>query len=325
MAPPRLAPGDEIRIVTPARSLAVTSDTVRDIAYSRLTGLGLHVSFGQNANEIDESRSSPVQSRIHDLHEAFADKSVKAVLAAEGGYNTNQILSYVDYQLIRRNPKVFCGFSDITALNDAILAKAGLMTYYGPVYSSFGERDHFEYSLEHFRKCVFDSAPVTVRPSENWSNDRWRADQDARALITNEGYWPIHEGEARGTIVGGNLDTLNLLQGTEFMPRLDGAILFVEDDSATSLPILDRNLQSIFHLPDFRRVKALIMGRFEKASNIAREDLERLVRAKKELGAIPVVANVDFGHSEPRITFPIGGTASLSVTKKETTLVILKH
>src|SRR5262245_22455127 len=132
LTPPRLTEGAEIRVISPSRSLSLTSETVKSIAFKRLTALGYHVLFGQNVNGVDDSRSSPVQSRIHDLHEAFADKSVKAVLAAEGGYNTNQILSYVDYKLIRENPKIFCGFSDITALHNAILAKSGVMTYYGP-------------------------------------------------------------------------------------------------------------------------------------------------------------------------------------------------
>jgi muramoyltetrapeptide carboxypeptidase LdcA involved in peptidoglycan recycling len=325
IAPPKLTSGAQVRVIAPARSLSLTADSTKDLAYQRLTSLGLHVSFGQNVNEVNESRSSSVQSRIHDLHEAFSDKSVHAILAAEGGYNTNQLLSYVDYQLIRENPKIFCGFSDVTALHDAILAKAGLMTYYGPVYSNFGERDHFEYSLEYFKKCVFDSAPFEIKPSEFWSNDKWRADQDARTLIKNEGYWCIHEGAAKGTIVGGNLDTFNLLQGTEFMPSLEGAILFVEDDNATSIPILDRNLQSVFHMPGFRGVKGLVLGRFEIASNITRDDLERLIRGKRELDRLPILANVDFGHSDPRVTFPIGGTASLEVKTKEATLAILTH
>ena len=281
IAPPKLAAGAQVRVIAPSRSLSLTSDAVKEVAYQRLTSLDLHVSFGQNVNEVNESRTSAVQSRIHDLHEAFADKSVHAVLAGEGGYCTNQILSYVDFKLLRDNPKIFCGFSDITALHDAILAKSGLMTYYGPVYSSFGERDHFEYSLDYLRKCLFESAPYSIKPSEYWSNDKWRADQDNRTLIKNEGYWPIHEGHAQGVIVGGNLDTFNLLQGTEFMPSLEGAILFIEDDNATTLPILDRNLQSVLHLPGFRGVRGLVIGRFEQASNITREDLERMVRSKR--------------------------------------------
>jgi len=325
ITPPRLTSGAQIRVIAPSRSLSLTADSVKDLAYKRLTDLGLHVSFGQNVNEVTESRTAPVQSRIHDLHEAFADKSVHAVLAAEGGYNTNQLLSYVDYDLIRKNPKIFCGFSDVTALHDAILAKSGLMTYYGPVYSNFGERDHFEYSLEAFKRCVFGSAPFDIMPSSEWSNDKWRADQDKRTLITNEGYWPIHTGHAQGTIVGGNLDTFNLLQGTPFMPSLDGAILFFEDDNATSLPILDRNLQSVIHMTGFKGVKGLVLGRFEKASDITRADLERLIRGKKELDGLPVLANVDFGHSEPRVTFPIGGTASVNVTTKGAALAILTH
>lgn len=325
VTPPKLRIGDEVRVVAPSRSLAVISEGIKELANRRLTNLGLHVSFGRNVNELDESRSSPVSSRVHDLHEAFSDSSVKGVLAGLGGYNTNQILPYVDFDLIRANPKVFCGFSDITALHDSILAKSGVMTYYGPVYSDFGERDHFEYSLDCFKKCVFGSDEYTIRPSAAWSNDRWYEDQDHRVLIKNEGYWAIHDGKAEGVIVGGNLDTVNLLQGTPFMPSLDGAILFLEDDSATTTPILDRNLESLIQLPDFKRVRGLVLGRFEKASRIGRREVERVVGGKRALDHLPVLANVDFGHTAPRVTFPIGGKASLVVTRNESKLVILSH
>ncbi len=120
-------------------------------------GLGLHVSFGKKSEQIDDFTSSPISSRVDDLHEAFDDKNVKAILTVIGGFNSNQLLRYLDWDLITRNPKILCGFSDITALNNAVLTKSGLVTYSGPHYSTFAQKLYFDYTLNSFKECLFNS------------------------------------------------------------------------------------------------------------------------------------------------------------------------
>src|SRR5680860_1772809 len=132
--PQKLKKGDKVRVIAPSRSMAIISQETRDIAKNRFEELGLELSFGKHIDEIDDFVSSSIESRIEDLHDAFCDSRVKAIFTVIGGFNCNQLLQYIDWDLIKNNPKIFCGFSDITALNNAIYAKTGLVSYSGPHY-----------------------------------------------------------------------------------------------------------------------------------------------------------------------------------------------
>lgn len=247
------------------------------------------------------------------------------VLAVIGGFNSNQILKYIDWDLIRENPKILCGFSDITALNNAIYAKTDLVSYSGPTYSTFAEKQHFDYTFAAFTACLFQEGPFEVRPSMTWTDDRWYMDQDNRHPIPNDGTKIINDGVAEGTLLGGNLCTINLLQGTEYMPSLKDSILFLEDDEVSSIVELDRNLQSLIHLPDFNGVRGLVIGRFQKASKSSLGLLTHVIKTKKELDAIPVIVDADFGHTQSMITFPIGGKARISANGGVVRIEILEH
>jgi len=142
--PPKLKAGDEVRVVAPACSLAMISESVRKVANTRFADLNLKLSFGRHVEERNDFYSSSIESRVGDFHAAFGDPNIKAVLTVIGGYNSNQILQYLDWNLVKNNPKIFCGFSDITALNNAILAKTGLVTYSGPHYTTFGQELYFD-------------------------------------------------------------------------------------------------------------------------------------------------------------------------------------
>lgn len=310
MIPNKLKPGDELRIIAPARSLSLIAAEQRKIAKEQLQKLGFRISFSVNSFEKDDFVSSSIESRIEDLHEAFLDPNVKGILTTIGGFNSNQLLRYIDYSIIAENPKRLCGYSDITALSNAIYATTGLVTYSGPHFSTFAMLHDNEYTIEHFRKLMMDNKEILVKPSKHWSDDEW-LDQENRVFIRNEGPFIINDGEAKGTIIGGNLCTLNLLQGTEYMPSLKNSILFLEDDYESSPVTFDRDLQSLIHQPEFQHVKGLVIGRFQQGSRMTKDLLTKIISSKEELSDIPVVADVDFGHTSPMITFPLGGQASL--------------
>lgn len=312
--PEKLKKGDKIMVIAPARGTKIIGKDVREIAQNRLENLGLKVVFAPNT--VDENwdymGSTSIEKRVDDIHTAFADSSVKAILTIIGGANSNQLLPYLDYDLIKNNPKIFCGFSDITALENAILAKTGLVVYYGPHFSSLGMKHGCDYTFEHFAKMLVTDGRDEVSPSEIWSDDLWFLDQEKREFEANEGYWDIHSGEATGTIVGGNLGTFNLLLGTSYRPEFSAdTILFIEDTETSTLADFERNLQALIYQPDFHNVKALVIGRFQKGSKVSREGLEYIINTKQELKNIPVLANVDFGHTAPLLTIPLGGTAVL--------------
>lgn len=314
ITPNKLKPGDEVRIIAPSMSQYIISEECLELATKRFEDMGLKVSFGEHVNECDLFQSSPVESRVADLHDAFSDPTVKAIITVIGGFNCNQLLKYIDYDLIAKNPKIFCGFSDITALQNAILAKTGLVTYSGPHFSTFGMVKGFEYVEEYFKKNLFSNESFTIEPSEKWSDDPWFMDQENRVFIDNPGYTVWNEGEAEGHIVGGNLPTLCLLNGTEYMPNLEGAVLFLEDDDFAGEDTdveIDRNLQSLIHQASFNGVKAIVFGRFQNSSMMADEVFEALLTSKRELANIPIISGADFGHTTPLATFPIGGKVKM--------------
>ncbi len=251
------------------------------MADERFASMGLTLSFGQHVDECDEFDSSSIQSRVDDLHAAFADPNVKAILSVIGGYNANQLLPYLDWDLIAANPKIFCGYSDITALSCAIHARSGLVTYSGPHYSSFGMRKHLDQTLSWFKSVMFETGPLPIEPAATWSDDHWFDDQENRDIQDNGGYWVMAEGRAEGPLLGGNLCTLNLLQGTEFMPDLRGAILFIEDDFESHPATFDRDLTSLTQQSGFDQVVGLLIGRFQTQVEMDRSKLEQIVASKQ--------------------------------------------
>jgi muramoyltetrapeptide carboxypeptidase LdcA involved in peptidoglycan recycling len=323
--PAKLRPGSSVRVIAPSRSLAILGSDTRAEADKKLAALGLTISFGEHVDESDDFASSPVAARLADLHAAFADPGVDGILTVIGGFNANQLLTGIDYALVAAHPKVLCGFSDITVLSNALYARTGLVGYSGPHYSSFGMKHHFEYTEAGFAACVMQDEPVEMAPSPTWSDDTWYLDQEDRTLEPGPGWWVLQEGEAAGTIVGGNLCTLNLLQGTRFMPPLDGCLVFVEDDHQVKPWDFDRDLVSLLQQPTFAGVTGVVIGRFQKATGMTRDLLAQIVASKPDLAGLPVIANVDFGHTSPIVTFPVGGTVEVRAERTAPRLTITSH
>lgn len=317
IVPQVLKAGDEIRIVAPARGLRLIGRDSREIAKARFEEMGLKVTFGKNTTDEnwDMFGSTDVEKRAEDLNGAFGDKNVKAVFTVIGGSNSNQLLPYLDYELIRQNPKIFCGFSDITALLNGIYAKTGLVTFSGPHFSSLGMKKGAEYTLENLKKMILGNQKNEIKPSDVWSDDLWFINQEDRTFVKNEGWQVINAGKAEGTIVGGNLGTFDLLLGSPYRPAFEKhTVLFIEDcftSEATDAGSFERNLQALIYQPDFENVSGIVIGRFQKASDVTKEKLEYIIKSKKALDRMPVLANVDFGHTTPLLTLPIGGECCL--------------
>lgn len=307
--------------------MSILKEDVIKIAKSRLEDLDFKVSFGKNVKKSinNDYKCASIEDRVSDLHDAFTDKNVKAILTVIGGYNVNQILDEIDYNLIKNNPKILCGFSDITALTNAIYAKTGLITYSGVHFSSFGMKYGFEYSLEYFKKMFLENEWIQIDSSKEWSNDSWFSNQENRNFEKNEGMQIITEGKAKGKIIGGNLCTLNLLQGTEYMPDIDNSILFIEDDGLVGKEFVrefDRDLQSLLHSAKHKNIKGIVIGRAEKVSEMNYEKWVNILKTKKQLKNIPIIINANFGHTTPIFTFPVGGKAKLLIENNKIDLKI---
>lgn len=323
--PKKISKGSCIRVIAPSRSLSLLSKDVIDEAVKRFEENGFKISFSENVYENDEFNSSSIKSRVEDVHAAFSDKSIDAILTVIGGYNSNQLLDYLDYSLILNNPKILCGFSDITAIANAITVKTGLITYTGPHFSSWAMKHGFEYSLEYFIKCCVEDKPFNLLASNEWSDDLWFLDQEKREFIKNDGYWVVNEGRAIGRTVGAHTRCFNALQGTEYWPDLENTIFMLEEDAEINPPLFDRQLQSLIHQPDFNGVKGIIIGRFQKETGMTKKFLKKIISEKRELDNLPIIANVDFGHTTPATTLPIGGEMEIEVNKESAKIVIIKH
>lgn len=325
--PIKLKRRDEIRVVALAQTLANLPKNIVKIAQKRLTDLGFVVTFSQNCRQNDFFNSCSIESRVKNFEEALQDNKVKMILAVRGGYNSNQLLDYLNYDLIKRNPKIICGYSDITAFNNAVYAKTGLVTYIGPLFSTFGMKKGFNYSQNYFLKALISKDSFKINPSKIWSDDNWQKNQKKRIFLKNKGCVVVNKGAAIGTICGGNLCTFNLLQGISYMPSLKNSIIFIEDDDLVTNDFaqeFERNLQSLLQQPDFKYVKGLVIGRFQKKCKMTQKKLMTIIKTKKELKNIPVIAGADFGHTTPQFTFPIGGQAKI-IAGKEAKIFLLKY
>ena len=288
-----------------------------------LESLGLRVTLGEHVWDSDRFENSSVEKRVADLHAAFEDPDVSAIITVIGGWNANQILHALDYELIAANPKIFCGYSDISVLHGAFRKKANLVTYYGPHISTFGMKLGIEYTLDGFRQALMSDAPYRIEPSEHWANDPWFMDQHNRDFVSNEGHLVLQEGEAQGPIVGGNLCSFHLLQGTPYTPEIAGHLLFFED--LREIREFDRLLQSVLQSPGGSEVLGLVIGRSPPGSNPDPSWLSYMIETKPQLRGKPVIYGVDFGHTTPHTTFPLGGVAKLQAYKNRSAIDILRH
>lgn len=316
LIPAKLQKGDEIRVIAPSISMKVIGDDCRKIAKERFEAMGLKVSFGKHTleEEFNMFASSDVFNRADDIMEAFLDKNVKAIFTILGGFNSNQILPFLDYEVIKNNPKILCGYSDITALLSAIEAKTGLVTFYGPHYSSIGMKKGNEYTLDMLEKVLFEGESE-LKISDEWSDDLWFKDQENRDFIKNEGWWVLQNGNAKGELKGGNLSTLILLNGTPYQPYFaQNTILMIEECNYSSADDKEflRQFQALAQRDDFANIKAILIGRFQKASNMTKEKLKFMIDYIPQLKGLPIIANLDFGHTTPIATLPVGGMCEIN-------------
>lgn len=308
-----LKEGDKIGIVAPTGGGDMISIPVREIATKRLNSLGLEpVFYPTTFRKIEMSKQDKID-RAEDINKAFSDPEIAGVMTILGGHSSVHVLEYLDFDIIKTNPKLFSGYSDVTILNAALYSKAGLKTLSGPHYSSLGMELGLEDTLDSFMRLAFSpEKKIVYSPSDTWSNDPWYIDQNDRTFIPNDGPLIVNPGQAHGTLIGGNLCTMALLTGTSYLDIPDkDIILFIEDDFETNLNTFDRILFGLTEALGRSRIKGLLLGRFEKSSNISNDDIKTLFKHRHYFSNIPVIANLDFGHTTPMISIPYGGWAEV--------------
>lgn len=313
----KLQVGDHIRVLSPSSSIERLGGFEENLtAKESLEELGFQVSFSKHYLENDLLYSASIESRVADLHEAFADDSVDAVLATIGGFNSNELLPYLNYDLMATHPKIICGYSDSTAFLNAIFAKAGIQTYMGPSYSSFKMKEGQAYQTKSWLTAM-SKIDYNLVPSEKWSSDPWYDPSQPRHFFSTE--WKVYNhGQAKGTIIGGNLSTFGLLRGTPYAPRPKNYILLVEEAEKDDFYEFDRHFAAI--LQAYPNPQAILIGRFPKECGMTPELFDYILSKHPILKTIPVVYDMDFAHTQPLFTVTIG--AEMTVDTKTMTFKI---
>jgi len=307
--PPRLKSGDTVGLMTPSGH--VDQEKI-DRCVGNLESLGFKVKLGKNIRALRGNFAGTAAQRLEDFHAMFADPEIKGIWAAHGGSGAIGLLAALDYDLIRRNPKVFVGYSDITALHLAILRHSGLVTFHGPVASS----TFSDYSMAHLRAILMAPQPeyVMAMAEENRLKAEALPHFSARTL---------RSGVAEGILVGGNLSLLSALVGTPYAADFSRAIVFLEDIGEAPYRI-DRMLTQLELSQGFRQAAAVMLGIFDKCGPPDSEpslSLDETIDDHLANSSIPAVYGYSFGHISHQITLPMGVKARLDTEKQTLTLL----
>lgn len=279
------------------------------------------------------------QARADDLMEAFADPSIRGIIATIGGDDSIRTLPYLDLEIIRQNPKVFMGFSDTTITHLACW-KAGISSFYGPsMLAGFGENAGlFPYMVESVRRTVFSAEPIgLIQPNtDGWTVERldWAepANQSIKRRLTPSDGWRWLGGATprRGRLLGGCLEVLDWLRGTEYWPPLtdwQDAILFIETSEEAPPPLyVERMVRVLGAMGVLQRLSGMLVGRPGGAmpvTQFAEYDaaIERVVREELGLHDLPIITRMDFGHTDPYFVLPYGALAEIDPLNQRFTIL----
>lgn len=324
LIPPPPQVGSKVAIVSPSTpGVALWPHRVR-AGFAYLEGLGFRVSLMPNASIRTGWTAGSGEERAADINAAFADPDVSGVLAAVGGNHSAQLLPYLDYDVISSNPKVFQGYSDITTLHWALFRYAGLQTFYGPaLVSELGEYPVvLPYTDEWMRKA-WAGGPLAFSAAEQWTDEflDWDEELDLerpRRLTPSEGWLCIRPGVAEGYLIGGCLETISWhIRGTDIWTDPEGAILFLEtSEEAPSPGHVDAYLTTLERDGVFDRINGLVVGRAYGYDQARNEMLFEVLERRTSASGIPVIANVDIGHTDPMLTLRIGAQARLDAGER---------
>ncbi|MFN8074462.1 MAG: S66 peptidase family protein [Kineosporiaceae bacterium] len=317
LRPPRLRPGDAVGLVAPSGPVPVKERLERAVA--QLRAWGYEPVVGPVA--LSGAADAPAADRAAELHAMVADPAVTCIVAAIGGYSANAVLPHLDPVLWREHPTALVGYSDVTALLLGVLATAGVVTFHGP--TALPELGEFPgalpYTTAGWRAALTaDAGPPAplgvLAPAPDWTEEflAWGGDDvRPRALQPSPGWAVLAPGQARGPLLGGNIETLSVLVGTPYLPSFEGAVLLCET-TATSVSAFAQKWQHLESAGVLSGVRGVLLGRTFRAGAAVESGVREVVRrAARDLG-VPAVAGLDVGHPDPMLTLPLGCEVDLS-------------
>ena len=318
LKPRHLVEGDTLRIVAPASSMDALDKCAVKRGIDNLERLGLRIEISPRASRRHGHASGTPWERAEDLMDAFTDPNVDAIMAVWGGWNSNDVIGYLDYKVIRRNAKVFIGYSDITVLNVVLLEWAGLVSFQGPAFVTFTHPHLMDWEVEEFKQMIMSTtAPKEIRPAPKYIDDPsyfLHPDKPPQE-VANPGWVIYRGGTAKGRLIGGHLGTLLTLAGTPFWPDFSRKILFIEEDEEGGpTGNIARKFRHLVQTGALDDIEAILIGRFPSVAGLKKGDsLEMILDETLEGYEFPVVSGVDIGHTNPIATIPIGVRARLDV------------
>lgn len=298
-----IKPGDTIGVVAPSE--IISDEDLEQIESSKkfFESLGYKVRFGKYVSTNSTGYGATAKEKAEDINNMFADKEINAIICAEGGWNCNTTFDYIDYNIIKENPKIFCGYSDITSLSNALYSMTGLVTFHGPNFKSISDWNEIDkYSAEEL-----------INRFQNRSLSLGRKEDE---FVT------IQEGQAEGKLVGGNLSLTTGLISGKYKIDFTDKILFVEELGFETNPSFASNyLYQMKQNGVFDKIKGIWVGNYEHESGIALEKI--LLDVLGDEYSFPIIKSNNFGHCERKITIPIGIKARID-TNSDKKIILLE-
>jgi muramoyltetrapeptide carboxypeptidase len=309
--PNALKPGDTIGIIAPASYVEKQQDI--DDARKAVEGLGFKTVIGDHLNDRFGYLAGTDRNRAEDVNAMFRRTDVQGIIAVRGGWGCLRMIPYLDYEMIRRHPKVILGYSDITTVLNAIYLRTGLVTFHGPVaISTFND-----YTNEYLRKAVLTPTPIgLVAPPPRSANGH-----DDTSIVS------LGTGRGTGPLVGGNLSLIVTMLGTPFEIDLRGKVLFLEEVDEEPYRV-DRMLTHLWLAGHLQKLAGLVIGKFsncvpkkENPEYPVSFTVEELFQERIVPLGIPAIAGVMIGHISSKLTVPIGARATVDADAKTFTII----
>lgn len=294
LLPSKLKIGDTIGVVAP--SSPIIGDNIEELNQAKeiVERSGFKVKYSKNTFSNTNGYSSTAKEKAEDINEMFADKEVKMIWCAKGGNNSNSTFEYLDYELIKKNPKIICGYSDITSLTNMITEKTGLVTFSGTNFKTIAT-DETDFSYKQILKRFVDGN-LELEPE-------------------NEEYITIQEGRTEGKLIGGNLTLTRGMVTGKYSLDFRDKILFLEELGFETDPATASN--SLYFMKQngvFNKIKGLWIGNYEHQSGILLEKI--IMDVLEDKYKFPIIKSNNFGHIERKTVIPIGTKAEINTNEK---------
>ena len=296
MIPSKLKKGDTIGVIAPSNYIEKDDLEYINASIALMEASGFKVKFGKYVFEDTLGYGTSPEKRAADINWAFKDDEVKAIMCVKGGEDSNTTLDYIDYEMIKKHPKIICGFSDNTSILNAIHEKTGLVTYHGPTFKSLTSWET-GYAYKQFIKTFAENTESLIMGEPE------------------DEYTTIQEGQATGELVGGNLSLFTKLVCGKYAVNLQDKILFLEELGFEAAPeMVNSNIYYLKQNGVFDRIAGLWIGNYEHPSKVS---IEKII--KNAIGdeyKFPIIKSDNFGHIDKKIIIPIGTKAEINTNEK---------